>query len=461
VSLNPSDVAPRVSPVRRLLTSSLVLGVAMALSNALSYLFVVILSRGLGPSEFGAFSAVNNAGLLLAIPAGALQVVVARHQKRHDNITGIGLATVAGAGLVLIGAVLSPVGAWAFHLDSPMPVVMVMAGLLPMTITGALQGILLGRSRFGALSLLYLMTGISRLVAADLATRFELSLTGVFSLMFVASVVTLLFGLYLCRHWVFTFPRRNELSLMAELVRSNRTLAGLIALSSVDVLLARHFLPAEQAGQYALASLFARLVFWGTQFVALSIVPALHPHGARKRVLDAGGVVLLLGGAATALAALFPVPLIKLTGGHAYADAQGLLVAFTALGTIWALAQVLLFADMAKDRGRLGILAWAMCAIEALVVVLWMHGNAFRIVGVAAAAALVVVIAGFTEIFRMREEEMPSDAELASEMPLSMGGATGEEERLDASVGAGERTEDGMPSPQPRGNEDGAPTRGE
>lgn len=422
-SAKPVDPAePKASLLRRLLTSSLVLGVAMALSNGLSYLFVVILSRGLGPEEFGAFSAVNNAGLLLAIPAGALQIVVARHQKRHDGITGIGLATAAGSGLVVIGAVLSPLASWAFHLDSPLPVMMVMAGLLPMTITGALQGILLGRSRFGALALVYLMTGVSRLVAADLATRLDADLTGVFTLMFLASVFTLAIGLVLCRRWVFTRPKRNELTLMRELIRSNRTLAGLIALSSVDVLLARHFLPAAEAGQYALASLFARLVFWGTQFVALSIVPTLHPHGARKRVLDAGGLVLILGAVATTAAAIFPEPLIKLTGGHAYADAKGLLVAFTALGTVWALAQVLLFADMAKDRGALGLLAWAMCAVEAIVVIFWMHDNAFRIVGVAGLAALVVVLAGFAQVFRMSEGEMPTEEELATEMPLVVGG---------------------------------------
>ena len=77
-------------------------------------------------------------------------------------------------------------------------------------------------------------------------------------------------------------------------MRSNLTLAALITLSSIDVVLARHHLSRQESGDYALAALFGRLVFWGTQFVALSIVPAVG-EGAGRRTLHRAGLLVLEG----------------------------------------------------------------------------------------------------------------------------------------------------------------------
>ena len=59
--------------------SGAALGITMALANVLSYVFVLVLSRALGPADFGGFSALSAYGIVLSVPAGALQVIVARH----------------------------------------------------------------------------------------------------------------------------------------------------------------------------------------------------------------------------------------------------------------------------------------------------------------------------------------------------------------------------------------------
>ena len=45
-----------------------VLAVAMGLGNLLSYVFVLILTRALGPAGFGAYSALITLGIVLVIP---------------------------------------------------------------------------------------------------------------------------------------------------------------------------------------------------------------------------------------------------------------------------------------------------------------------------------------------------------------------------------------------------------
>ena len=107
-------------------SSGWLLGVCMGLSNVLGYAFVLLVSRSLGPADFGAFSAVNNTAIFLSLPASAFQVVVAAHQARgHAHRSGIGLSLVVGGTLALLTVALAPFVAHAFHLGSPAAMVLV------------------------------------------------------------------------------------------------------------------------------------------------------------------------------------------------------------------------------------------------------------------------------------------------------------------------------------------------
>ena len=92
-----------------------------------------------------------------------------------------------------------------------------------------------------------------------------------------------LMSLWLARRHVQRW-RRLEMGLVRELLTSNGTLAVLLAMTSTDVLLARHLLTAHDAGAYAFAGLFGKVVFWGTQFVALAVVPSVADSAEGGRV---------------------------------------------------------------------------------------------------------------------------------------------------------------------------------
>lgn len=381
--------------------AGMVLGLAMGLSNALSYLVVVLLSGSLGPEDFGGFSALNTYGTLLAMPAGALQVVVARHSAhRPPQERTAALATATGIGVVLlvVSVLLAPLLTGSFSLPSAWAVVWLAAMLPPMTLTGACQGLLLGTEHLGRLSVLYVVTATTRLAAAATAVALSFGVTEVFAATFVASLLTVAVGRWLVRDLL---PRRDALgrrTVVRDVVRSNGSLAALMALSSLDVLLARHYLTTAESGDYALAALFGRVVFWGTQFVALSLVPRMQHHdGGRVRATlhRAGLTVVLLGALVAAGCAVRPDLLVRVTGGAAYAGAEPLLAWYAVTGTLWALVQVLLFAEMAAGRHVLGRLVWGLTAVEVAVVALWAHDTPAHVLGATAATAAVAVVAGY------------------------------------------------------------------
>lgn len=390
---------PRLSP-------DLGLGIAMGLANAIGYVFVLLLSHALGREDFGAFGSLNTIALLLAIPAGAFQVVTARHVA-HPERQGTGLTQAVGVGAGLTA--LAAAGAWPLvhllHLPSAAAPLLMAAGILPMTVTGVFQGVLLGERRMGALAGLYVVTALTRLTAALIAIAVDADLSQVFALMLGASILSAGWGGCHARHGLRTHGAADGAEIIRDLLRSNSTLAALIALSSADVVLARHVLTDHGAsGDYAFAAVFGKAVFWGTQFVALTVVPVVHGSDARRRLARAAALVTGLGAAATLAVAITPDLLLRAVGGAQFVGAPDLLVPFTTLGTLWALGQLWLFAEMGHGRARLGAITWAVTLVEIAVVLLWARDSPGQVITTALVAAAVVVVAGAVDLMRPATE---------------------------------------------------------
>lgn len=401
---------------RHRLTAGLLLGIAMGVANVMSYAFMMLLSTTLRAEVYGGFAALNSYGVILSIPAGAFQIVVARRHSAGATGPGHGALTTAASVGGLIGAAtiaLAPAITAGLHLPSVWAAVWLGLLVPAMTVTGTFQGVLLGRERLGALSLLYLTTAATRLAAAAVTVVLDLGLAEVFAAMFVAAGVTCLVGAWLCRGLVGRpDPSGQRFAVLRELMRSNLTLAALITLSSIDVVLARHHLSRQESGDYALAALFGRLVFWGTQFVALSIVPAVGEGAGRRTLHRAGLLVLALGAAVAGICSAVPHLLVSVTGGPTYVGAEDLLVWSATLGTLWAVIQVWLFAEMGRDRHTLSLLTWGAVAAEVALVTLWLHDTPMEVLGAAALSAAAVALVGAVLVPRGEPVPAPGSPEV-------------------------------------------------
>nr|WP_281358952.1 oligosaccharide flippase family protein [Flexivirga aerilata] len=383
----------------------------MGLSNVLGYLVVMLLSRPLGPAAFGGYTALSTYGVLLSIPAGVFQVVVARRLSGNDSnhtnnsthgdtgnpaTSAIGPALLIGAGCFVLTAAIAPLLSRLFHLPSAAPVLLG-AMLVPMMVTGCFQGMLLGRHRLRALSALYLVTALTRVVAAVVCAARGFGVTQVFAAMLVAGSVSALFGAWLCRADLRSLPMTGH-ELAGEMLRSNSTLAAYIALTNVDVLFARHFLTPHDSGGYALASTFGRAVCWGTQFVALLVVPRMQRHGATRALLRASAVVFGIGVVGFGIVAISPSGWITVAGGADYREFGGLALLCVLLGIAWAVAQVWLFSEMSTNTGALGALTWGVIVAECLALALWWHDSPEQIAIVCLVGALVIALGGLLRV---------------------------------------------------------------
>jgi O-antigen/teichoic acid export membrane protein len=397
-------------PSRRSLPlDALVLAVAMAVANATNYGFSLVMAFLLGPAAYGALGALLALVLVGSVPGLALQAVVARRTTLLGREGGgavaippgvAPLALVNRAGVALAGAtVLAGPGLVAFlHLGSGVPVLWLALALAPTPLLFAVQGLLQGRERFGALAVVMVAGAAVKLAAGVALVAAGLGVSGALAGVAAGGLLAALAGLHLARGGAGRGAREGAGGGAGDLWRevggATVGLLGLFLLANLDVLLARHYLEPAASGRYALGAVVAKIAFWAPQFVVTlaftRLVVSADPRRllARSALLVAGFGGLLAGGLAVAVRLGLDVPAL----GQGYEGLGPLLPLFAALGTGQALIQLLLFEGIATRDRRMGGAVAAALAAEAALVAGFMHGSVAQVA--LAALAVVAVLAG-------------------------------------------------------------------
>jgi O-antigen/teichoic acid export membrane protein len=395
----------------------LVVAPAMAAANALNYAFNLVMSRLLGPADYGALGALLALVLVGTVPGVALQAVVARHTTLAGRAVGrlwsrVLVAVVAvGGALGLLALAASPAVAAFLHLPSLGPCLWLAAALLPLPLLSAVQGMLQGREWFGLLAAVLLVAAAGRLAVGLGLVEGGLGVEGALAATAIGSAVAVLVAVprlraqggweHVRRGWRWPGRGSPGAAVAGEVAAAAAGVLGLLLLANVDVLLARHFLPAEASGLYAAGAVLTKIAFWAPQFVVTLVFPRLVTAADRRRLLGrSAAVVAAVGAPLVVAAALAPRLAARLSFGEAYLDVGPTLPLFAALGTGLALVQLVLFTGMASaDRGMYRLLLAAVAA-EAVLVAVFLHDSVAQIVGASLAVVAALLVAGFTLALR-------------------------------------------------------------
>jgi O-antigen/teichoic acid export membrane protein len=378
--------------------AGMLLGVASVVANALGYGLTVLLTRSYGPAEYGALGALLGVGLIAGIPAGALQYVLARRTAAGDlpadrnERAGLRLSVLVGVVLGGLVVLLSPVEDAFFHLGGPWPALWLGVMLVPYSVQGALLGALLGHERYAAFAGGQVLTAGARFLAGVATAALSLSVAGAMGALAVGTLLASVVLWWMCGPASWQLPGRPR-DLLADLVRACSAIAGVIVLSNLDLLLARHFLAPAASGAYALAALFGKACLWGAQFVPALVFPRLARDGSGRGLLLRSGMAAAAVGAAGILAAAVAAgPVVRVVAGDdpGYDSAVRLAVPFAVLGTLWALVQLALLAAVAAGDPLPGRLLWAAVAVEAVAITLGPHDSAGAILAIALACTVVL-----------------------------------------------------------------------
>jgi len=417
---------PRSRSLRR---DALVLAAGMGVANAGNYAFNVVMAFLLGPEAYGALAALLALVLVGSVPGLALQAVVARRTTLAGSGRVVGawpgagwLVGRAGLGLVLLTVLIGPVLVLFLHLDSAVPVLWLALALAPTPLLFAVQGLLQGRERFGALAAVMVAGAAVKLAAGLALVAIGLGVSGAMAGVAAGGLLAALAGLRLATPAIpravdnqpppsagsATLPvgapplavggaARPEPGWWREVGTATTGLLGLFLLANVDVLLARHYLDRAAAGRYALGAVVAKIAFWAPQFVVTVVFPRLVGAADPRRLV--GGSALLIAGfgglLAGALALADRVGLVVPVLGGGYAGLGPLLPLFAALGTGLALVQLLLFEGIATRDRRMGRAVAVALVAEVALVAGPLHASVGQIAGTALGVAVALAATGW------------------------------------------------------------------
>src|SRR6266508_3259626 len=376
--MDPGVAAP-LAAGPSLARAGLMVAPAMAVANGLNYAFNLVMLRLLEPAAYGAL------GALLAV---------------------ILIGTVPGL------AAAAPALAAFLHLGSIVPALWLAANILPLPLVSALQGMLQGVQRFGALAAALLLNAGARLAVGVGLVAAGHGVDGALAASVAGSVLAMLLPLTLLRPMLAgrgvpsgappggpavpsgaPRPAPATAALGREVGAAALAFLGLLLLTNVDLLLARHYLAAEPSGLYAAGAVVAKIAYWAPQFVATIAFPRLATEAAARRRLlaRAAAVITALGVALMVVVAAAPELAVTLPFGAAYRDVGPDLPLFAALGTALALVQLLLFSGIAAGDRKVHRLLGATVVIEVAVIALGPHHSVTGIVGAALAAVTALL----------------------------------------------------------------------
>lgn len=366
------------------------------------YAFSLVLSHSLGPAGFGALSALLAVAILASVPGVALQAGIARGIAAAPDRESTGQilrrsAAVAGAvgGALLV---LSPLVQLALGMHSWTNLLLLCLIMVPTTLSFGCLGILQGRRRFIALGVLLVLVQAAKLAGGVLAALTRTGIAG--ALAWTAVLTGVVAG---AATWALIPHRRTTMAsrravrtgFRGVFARDALAMLGVLLLTNLDLVLARHYLPSHEAGLYAAGNLVTKVAFWGPSFVSTVTYPRLANAAERAAALRRGAGLLGALAALTLVGAVVCTPLLPMVVGKAYRPVEPLVWLFALQGA--ALAAVLLgvYAGIAVSDRRLADLVWVVAAVETLAVALGWHRSIGQVLAVVFCGSLVLVVAAW------------------------------------------------------------------
>jgi O-antigen/teichoic acid export membrane protein len=386
-----------------------VLALAVGLANALNALFQFGMARILDPGEYRLLAALFAVVLIGAVPPLAFQATTAREvasRLADGDARRAGLALrgtlrsvlVWTAVLLAAAAVLVPVAA-ALGLGHALAVAATAATVAIALAIPVVWGGLQGSGRFLTLSGAYLAFTGTRLVAG---LAIGLAGGGVGAVMLGVAAATALTVL------ASVLPLRGLLAAAEGATVRARSLAtrpnagaaialtALMALTTCDLLVAALAFGPDEGGDYAAASVGARVLLLIPVAVTTVLFPRVatlrNPRQERAHLLGGLAVVGAASAVAVALLWVLAEPLLELTFGSKYVGADAWLGPLSLAMAFYALANVYLYHFLSLGQSRFAVVLVGLLVAQ-LVAYGVLHGSPGELIGIQIATSAITLVA--------------------------------------------------------------------
>lgn len=360
------------------LGGSLIMLVSMMGVNGFNFAYNVFMARVLGPSEFGHINAAVTILLLASCASLAFQLVCAKFVARNENLSAksavvkslLGKAWVAS--LLMAGALFIAQKPFAAYLNLPTPRVLALLalGVAVYAPLGVKRGAMQGLCSFPRLGGNFVLEALTRLVVGVGLVIAGYGVLGAVGA--ISAAVVMAYFLPPMPPELRVHAITGEPASFAEAVQAIVFFIGQVIINNIDILLVKHFFPADPAGVYAAVAQIGRLLYFICWF---GVVNAMFPVTASRQDQtnsEAVGLPMLIVLGISAIfvlgAALFPHFIMGLIFGSKFINIGPLLALYAVATGLYSLAVVLIAYEMSQRIANTGWLQLLVSGALVLVI---------------------------------------------------------------------------------------------
>lgn len=384
-------------------------GLAVAVFN---YLYQLAMGRMLSPENYGTLLSLTSLFVIITIFARTIRTVITKFVSKYateDNWPGIRhlwksylkRMLLIGTLAFIIVALLSPLISYFLNIDNNWYIVILFSSLIFALALPVNYGVLNGLQRFTPLGITLTLLPFLKVVLAVLLTLY-FGLVGGLLPFLIAHLIVFAVTFWLLRNMWGGGSKKIESSGFSTYVGlSFIAMLSFIVLTNIDVVLAKHYLGPEQAGNYSALSVLGRIALFAPIGITAAMFPktsGLHEAGLGHRSVFwiAMLLTLLLTGGVVIIYKLFPGFVVNLlgideVGASKYPLAAPHLVRYGVAMMFFALAYVLVNYFLSLNLIKVAYLFLGTALLQ-VVLILYYHQDIGQIANIMLLSSAVCLL---------------------------------------------------------------------
>lgn len=386
--------------------------------NIANYCFQFMMGRSLSMEDFGTMNALLSVSTSITLPTGAIMIVIAKYASTYrvtadsagiSSLYALALKKVAVAAAFVTGSFLALSGLLGSYMRvNDLSTVLILAiGIFGSFMLTVNLGMLQGMQRFYCLGAGIGLGGVLRLALGAVLLAAGLKLNGaLLATVFPATLIFTLTVPLLASHLErdckgFRHDRVLKYSIPVLIASS-----AFAFLSNIDLIMAKHYLTARDAGLYASAAILGKTMLYLPSSFALAVFPMVSEadmlNGDSFRILDRALLCTIGICAAGALSfTVFPEFIMGVLFGARFAEASAYLKYYGAAMASLAVLSILISFNLA--RGKTGFI-YSLVAGSALTVtgIMLYHAGIYEVMVSIAVVFTAIAAVNLWLVYRER-----------------------------------------------------------
>lgn len=396
---------------------SIIITMFSTLTGLFNYLYQIVMGRLLTPEQYGTLVSLIALFTIIMVFARTIQTSIAKFSSRFKAVNETGkvaylrwfsLRYSITFGAVIFGIISSltlPLSGF-LNISNYWYVIIIAASFLLTFAVSTDLGMLQGLQRFLPLGVSSTLATLFKLILGVLLVYLGLGIYGGLLALVLAPLFTLSITAYFLRDLSRTSSNKfNTKGIFSYTGLALVAILCYLVLISVDVILAKHFLSATEAGNYSAISTLGKLVLLAPGGIALALFPKtsnlFEKGGEHLRLLGRALVLtLLMAGVIVLIYLFFSNYIVHLAFGDKYTISSTSLFKYGLAMLFFAVSSLLINYFLSINAMKVGYFLVIAVIIELCLISLF-HSNIEQIINMLLISGVTSLVVMLPLVFRI------------------------------------------------------------